>query len=251
MEKNILATHDENIVSSEKNSNKQTHVQHVSTNVHGLISTALCGENRQLALVNPPPPSAPSLDDVGSSSDQHVANIISRDLANDLHNQGVAKQKLAPSTSSCDIADDLKEQLQVHGFSEAELNRMCHQGVTNLVLERLVSADRKLSAQERIDCVVTCTKMGEHTASQASDKDLVVVLGDTGAAKSTTINWLCGCELEFFDVDDGMDEAVRVSALSNKSSVTPIGFDSKSKTFIPVLASLDNDDVVFCDMPGQ
>jgi hypothetical protein len=81
------------------------------------------------------------------------------------------------------------------------------------------------------------------------------VIGNTGAGKSTFLNYLIGCKLQLEDPEvlgiPGLDDIVIVSADSRVKEVMPIGHTKVSKTFIPQI-EVDHADagVAYCDCPG-
>ena len=81
------------------------------------------------------------------------------------------------------------------------------------------------------------------------------MLGNTGAGKSTLINYLCGCEMENARRRDiglsGRGSVIRVKADQRDTAVTKIGHDmQKSATFLPSVAVSTTDGKVYCDCPG-
>lgn len=75
----------------------------------------------------------------------------------------------------------------------------------------------------------------------SKDKDIVVFLGNTGAGKSTLINYLSGKQLK-------VDKHRIVLEDPNDPSAMAIGSGPNSATFLPALIQTDN--LLLCDLPG-
>ena len=54
----------------------------------------------------------------------------------------------------------------------------------------------KLSPSEAIDCLMGCVEYGEPQTLLAVGMHAIVIIGNTGAGKSTTINYLHDCEFD-------------------------------------------------------
>jgi hypothetical protein len=115
----------------------------------------------------------------------------------------------------------------------------------------------KLSVEETSSVLNECIEIG------AKKKDYIlrlisqgytnpiIILGNSGCGKSTTINWLYGCTM--VKGRSNNKEVITVRPLSNggaKDPITPIGhIRDRSETFIPIVAPADNG-IVFIDCPG-
>jgi hypothetical protein len=96
-----------------------------------------------------------------------------------------------------------------------------------------------------------CLQQGTERAQQAKGMNVVFVIGNTGAGKSTFINYLCGCEMvEKKRKDLGMKGGGKVIVVVG-SAVATIGHETqKSATFLPVIAYDEKTNTVYCDCPG-
>ena len=65
-----------------------------------------------------------------------------------------------------------------------------------LVDRKLSNPRTQLTDAESLDVLMHCIDMGMETASEANDKDIVMVVGNTGAGKSTFVNILHGCSMK-------------------------------------------------------
>eukprot|EP00928_Gymnodinium_smaydae_P061201 TRINITY_DN45344_c0_g1_i1.p1 TRINITY_DN45344_c0_g1~~TRINITY_DN45344_c0_g1_i1.p1 ORF type:complete len:952 (-),score=99.80 TRINITY_DN45344_c0_g1_i1:132-2987(-) len=105
-----------------------------------------------------------------------------------------------------------------------------------------------LSVGESRDCLVSCVEYGKIQARQAESKDVVVVLGNTGAGKSAFINLLHGCTFEL-----NAEDRMAVQPESEVGELMKIGHTNKSETFAPqveMAASSFGDGFAFADCPG-
>ena len=117
-----------------------------------------------------------------------------------------------------------------------------------------------LSAEESIQLLNMYISEGVVNAQKLSGKEAVVVMGNTGAGKSTFVNYLMGCEMTSKDPEDlGLvdldDEVVVVLPRSEGGlldEIMPIGHSKQSKTFLPHIER-DPRSVspyAYCDCPG-
>jgi hypothetical protein len=87
---------------------------------------------------------------------------------------------------------------------------------------------------------------GEKIAKKAEGKDLVFFLGNTGAGKSSIINYLHGCNFE--KIDKGHKKVYEVSKESEIEALVKIGHNSESETFFPRVVT--DERFTYCDCPG-
>jgi len=96
--------------------------------------------------------------------------------------------------------------------------------------------------KERVEILKACITLAKEKAKFIKDHEMIVLLGNTGAGKSTLINVLCGKKvIEIngrFEVEDG-----------EENSVAKIGHGSTSETLFPDLIEGDGNQI-FCDCPG-
>lgn len=89
-------------------------------------------------------------------------------------------------------------------------------------------------------------------------KDAVVVLGNTGAGKSTTINYLFGCRMQKFKPQEigfyGLKKVVVVQPTSMGGTIDeimPIGHRAtQSQTFVPQIETDNENSITYIDCPG-
>jgi energy-coupling factor transporter ATP-binding protein EcfA2 len=130
------------------------------------------------------------------------------------------------------------------------------EGATGLsLLERkLAEPGCILSESESIELLTSCVATGVKHAEQVKDKEAVIVIGDTGAGKSTFINYLLGCTMVEKAHEDAFENVVAVQPVSEGGScdeVMPIGHEGKSKTYMPQVAPVpEGSSLLYCDCPG-
>lgn len=125
-----------------------------------------------------------------------------------------------------------------------------------LIQKVLKNPNTVLTVEERMELLTQCIQLGNVEAEKAKNKHLVVFVGNTGAGKSTTINYLAGREMIAVDPDDyGIDSARnKVIIVNPKSKVGPmmaIGHGTSSQTFMPEIdADPNRQNITYCDCPG-
>ena len=121
-----------------------------------------------------------------------------------------------------------------------------------ITVEKLDNPGRVLTLEESITVISNCLDIGEERAKAASGKEIIIFLGNTGAGKSTTVNYLAGCKLEKIKKAaigiKGSGVIVRVKADSAIPEMMPIGHEKTSKTFLPDIQS--DSTFTYCDCPG-
>lgn len=116
-----------------------------------------------------------------------------------------------------------------------------------VVAKKLANPNLKLSASEQLECLTSCIESGSYQMNKAKDKDIHIFIGNTGAGKSTLVNYLHGCELERFKLESSK-KAIRVKPSSKVPELMRIGHSNQSMTFIPDVEP--DEHFVYCDCPG-
>ena len=131
-----------------------------------------------------------------------------------------------------------------------------------IVVRKLERPGETLSANESIECLISCIEFGVAQAECAKGRELVIIIGNTGAGKSTFVNMLEGCELERVTKEEACvvveggagaeDEIVRVKPGSKPAEVMKIGHTKESMTFMPEVepASSLGTGFSYADCPG-
>ncbi|MEM7383074.1 MAG: hypothetical protein AAF400_02020 [Bacteroidota bacterium] len=152
---------------------------------------------------------------------------------------GSGEQEVSPPSLSRSSLDLLREQIAA-GKSPEE--------VYPLIADRLADPKKTFTRSEQISLLTDCVRYGQVNAEAIKGKDAVIVLGNTGAGKSTFINYLAGCQ---FKRDQHKSRPVLEvqsrSSGGDRDEVMPIGHVG-SKTFIPQVAEVDG--ITYGDCPG-
>ena len=122
----------------------------------------------------------------------------------------------------------------------------------DIALRKLENPQLQLSADQQLEVLEACIAAGKQQAVRATDKQLVMVIGNTGAGKSTLVNYLHGCQMELHKSTDDKGKkkkVIRVREDSNPRELMVIGHTNKSATFMPKVDGGD-DTLTFADCPG-
>ena len=120
-----------------------------------------------------------------------------------------------------------------------------------LVDRKLANPDLKMSEDESQKVLLACIKSGAACAVAAHGNQAIILIGNTGAGKSTCCNYLHGCTMELVREK----KIFRVSASSPVPELMHIGHTNVSATFLPDVQPSNIDlpggaEAVFVDCPG-
>jgi len=126
-----------------------------------------------------------------------------------------------------------------------------------LLAQKLRNPHQELSIDESIQLLTTCVKYGNERAQNLQGKEGVIVIGNTGAGKSTMVNYLAGCTMELKSPKElgfkGIKKIVTVRSRASGGSfdeIMPIGHTKESKTFMPQIETDPDQRFTYCDCPG-
>ena len=104
-----------------------------------------------------------------------------------------------------------------------------------------------------------CAGLGDQSPAAYNDKNAIVILGETGTGKSTSINYWMGCdmvprtpeELEAMGIQGELEDVVVVDPESAHSEVASIGHGMISHTLMPqIIQDPHKNTRVYVDCPG-
>ena len=122
-----------------------------------------------------------------------------------------------------------------------------------VVQEMLRNPSKSYTLEQKIECITACIREGDDAAMEAHGEDIVVILGNTGAGKSTFVNWLHGCKMQQVKKNKvpglkGTGKVVIVAPGTEPTEIMAIGHSKASMTFIPGIQRDSN--FVYVDCPG-
>ena len=125
------------------------------------------------------------------------------------------------------------------------------------VAKKLTNPHLALSIEESIELLTTCVSYGENYVKKIEGKEAIIVIGNTGAGKSTFVNYLSGCTMELKKPKalglKGTGKIVVVKSTKEGGrydEIMPIGHTKQSKTFIPQIETAPDKVNTYCDCPG-
>ena len=126
-----------------------------------------------------------------------------------------------------------------------------------LIQDKLDHPHKELTTDQSIAILLKCIEQGQREAQKTQGKEIYLFIGNTGAGKSTTVNYLCGCTLISKSCKelgiDGLGKAVIVKPPAQggaREEVMPIGHTKESKTFMPQVEDDPETKNTYMDCPG-
>jgi tetratricopeptide (TPR) repeat protein len=123
-----------------------------------------------------------------------------------------------------------------------------------LISAQLQNPNRILPVEDRISLLTQCIEYGRLQAKKAAEKNVLLFIGNTGAGKSTTANYLAGCKMENQMLEGSIAKVMVVVPPEQGGTipeVMPIGHTKVSKTFMPHIETPPGvDQMTYCDCPG-
>ena len=158
--------------------------------------------------------------------------------------QSDSARKQAVATDNMELdAEQVKKK-------DAKLTRLTTK-VKDIVDVVLANPRTPLKPEEKLDVLAGCVNMGSVEAQKAQGKSVCIVIGNTGAGKSTLANFVFGCTMEQFKLEGKKKKkAYRVRHDSPKPEVMPIGHTNQSMTFVPGVVTDDELGITILDCPG-
>ena len=107
-----------------------------------------------------------------------------------------------------------------------------------------------LSEDDSLDILTACIEIGVERAEMAVGKTAVMVVGNTGAGKSTFVNYILKCVFEKVLLEGKKKPVYMVSENSPVKEVMSIGHSKTSHSFVPDLAEAHDLESIVVDCPG-
>lgn len=133
-----------------------------------------------------------------------------------------------------------------------------HERVVALIQHKLANPEAYMSAADSLAVLKHCVEQGRENAQRISGRSAVMVVGNTGAGKSTFLNYVGGCTMESksaksMGIKGTMGHVVVVKPVSEggmRDELVTIGHGNVSQTFLPNVLIDDETELCFCDCPG-
>ena len=126
-----------------------------------------------------------------------------------------------------------------------------------LITRAIENPHHPLTLDESLELLTTCISYGRERAQKLQDKQAIIVIGNTGAGKSTFVNYLAGCTMDMKPRKElGMKGAGSVVVVRPSTQgglldeMMPIGHTKTSKTFMPQIETGLEEKNTYCDCPG-
>jgi len=137
------------------------------------------------------------------------------------------------------------------------IRRLSTKDYSNLILKKLANPTITLSLEESIGLLEQCINNGNIEGEKVAGKELVIFIGNTGAGKSTTVNYLYGCEMQLQSPEElkieRFEDVITVKpkiAGGILDELMPIGHTKQSKTFMPQIETDNKNGMTYMDCPG-
>jgi len=124
-----------------------------------------------------------------------------------------------------------------------------------LIQSKLLDPSKELSPEESIQVMIGCLEQAQRKNSEIIEEcnKALVVIGNTGAGKSTFINYTHGCRMKKMKVEGVVGKVITTdTSLRRKSEVAEIGHGNVSSTYAPGISKLMHDGkaLAIVDTPG-
>jgi hypothetical protein len=126
-----------------------------------------------------------------------------------------------------------------------------------LLEQVLKDPNAAIDVKQNIDVLTECLRHGLQNAEKLKGKDAIFVIGNTGAGKSTAVNYLLGCTMALKSKKKlGLKGTGKLAVVvptaegGGLDEMMKVGHNNKSQTFIPQIATDQSGKRTYCDCPG-
>jgi hypothetical protein len=139
-----------------------------------------------------------------------------------------------------------------------ESKTISEEDVKKLLEKKLKDKHFELTPLQSIALISYCINIGNEEKKKTNGKDVTIIIGNTGAGKSTTINYLLGCTMEIKEVDEDDDDIINETIVvvvpksegGKRDEVMKIGHSTLSFTFVPEIVQDSETGLIIMDCPG-
>ena len=121
---------------------------------------------------------------------------------------------------------------------------------SSIRVEKLKNPKKELSIEDSIGLLIDCISQGQIEAKKAHEKDVIIFIGNTGAGKSTMVNFLYGCEMQEQSAKELQLKLLEPVITVKGKELMPIGHTKQSKTFMPQIENDAPNNFTYIDCPG-
>ena len=117
---------------------------------------------------------------------------------------------------------------------------------------KIKNPKKEIKFDDSVKLISYCIRKGTEVAKQSKNKDVVIFIGNTGAGKTTMINYLYGRKMKRLNRNEA--KKLNINALQTvviaEDPIMKIGHSLQSETFMPEIIKDCNANFYYMDCPG-